>query len=217
MKALFPVFFLLLSLASLPSSSAASVFINELHYDNAGSDTNEGVEIAALAGTSLDGYHLLLYNGTNGAVYNNILLTGLIDDQQAGFGTLFFEIPSIQNGPDGLALINATGDVLQFISYEGSFIASNGEAKGMTSIDIGVFEAPDASVDTSLQLTGSGDNAGAFSWVLGTASRGAINDNQSFVSAVPLPATLPFLFFAVASLGLCRGGSGQAASAKPGS
>lgn len=42
------------------------VWINELHYDNIGVDSNEGFEIAGAAGTDLGNYSVYLYNGSNG-------------------------------------------------------------------------------------------------------------------------------------------------------
>lgn len=195
---------LLLTPALMPLSFASPLFINEFHYDNAGTDTNEGVELVSAAGTSLDGYQILLYNGTNGSVYSEINLQGTIQDQQSGFGTVFFDISGIQNGPDGIALTDANGSVLQFLSYEGSFTASNGAAKGMTSVDIGVFEDSSASPDTSLQLTGSGDTADTFSWVTGIASRGSINAQQQFIAPVPLPTTLWLFVSALYGLIICR-------------
>ena len=39
------------------------VWINELHYDNAGTDVNEFVEVAGPAGTPLDGWSIVLYDG----------------------------------------------------------------------------------------------------------------------------------------------------------
>ncbi len=59
------------------SSFATSIFINEFHYDNAGTDVGEGVEIVAPAGTDLSGYQISLYNGTNGSVYEDIILDGI--------------------------------------------------------------------------------------------------------------------------------------------
>jgi hypothetical protein len=44
------------------------VFINELHYDNVGTDSGEAIELAGPAGTDLTGWTLVLYNGTSGAV-----------------------------------------------------------------------------------------------------------------------------------------------------
>ena len=45
--------------------NAQSVFINEFHYDNAGGDVNEGIELAGPEGTDLAGWSLVLYNGSN--------------------------------------------------------------------------------------------------------------------------------------------------------
>ena len=60
---------------------------------------------------------------------------------------------SIQNGaPDGLALVNSSGAVCEFLSYEGTFTASNGPPNGMTSTDIGVAETGATPIGTSLQL-----------------------------------------------------------------
>ena len=42
------------------------VFVNELHYDNAGADADEFVEVAGTAGTPLDGWSLVRYNGNMG-------------------------------------------------------------------------------------------------------------------------------------------------------
>jgi hypothetical protein len=55
---------------------ASTVFINELHYDNTGPDTGEAVEIAGPALTNLDGWSVVLYNGTWGASYATIPLSG---------------------------------------------------------------------------------------------------------------------------------------------
>ena len=42
-------------------------------------------------------------------------------------GTLAFDFVGMQNGaPDGLALVNGDGAVVEFVSYEGSFVASSG-------------------------------------------------------------------------------------------
>lgn len=134
-----------------------SVFINELHYDNSGTDTGEGVEIAAPAGTDLSGWRIVLYNGANGQVYDTINLSGTIPDLDDGFGALFFARAGVQNGsPDGLALVDPSGAVMQFLSYEGSFVAIGGPANGMTSTDIGVFEGGSDPAGQSLRLTGQG-------------------------------------------------------------
>src|SRR5688572_11624245 len=149
-----------------PAQAAISVFINEIHYDNTGTDAGEAIEIAGPAGTNLSGWSLVLYNGAGGAPYDTKALTGIIPNQQAGFGTLHFTYPinGVQNGsPDGVALVNGT-TVVQFLSYEGTFAATNGPANGMTSVDIGVSENGADPLGRSLQRGGTGQFYEDFTW-----------------------------------------------------
>ncbi len=57
----------------------------------------------------------MLYNGSNGSVYNTTALSGTLADQGGGYGTIFVSYApnGIQNGaPDGLALVDDEGDVI---------------------------------------------------------------------------------------------------------
>ncbi|WP_340678245.1 ExeM/NucH family extracellular endonuclease, partial [Paraglaciecola sp.] len=173
----------LLALFMVPVTQA-TVFINEIHYDNDGGDVGEAIEIAGTAGTDLSGMSLVLYNGNNNSTYGTIVLSGVLADQQAGFGTLSFAGPSsgIQNGaPDGFALVDASNNVIQFLSYEGTMTAANGPATGLTSIDIGVSEGSSTPVGASLQLTGNGSVYEDFTWIFTTTDTfGFVNFEQSF-------------------------------------
>ena len=62
----FPILFIVLMFGLVPGAPvlAQSVFINEIHYDNASTDAGEAIEVAGPAGTNLAGWTLLLYNGT---------------------------------------------------------------------------------------------------------------------------------------------------------
>jgi len=162
------------------------VFINEIHYDTSGADVNEGIEIAGPAGTNLTGWSLVLYNGNGGVTYGTTALSGTIPDQDDGYGTLAFLVPGLQNGsPDGFALVNPFGQVVQFLSYEGTLTATNGPAAGMTSVDIGVSENG-VPVGTSLQLGGSGFTADDFTYQpTQIATFGQVNTGQDFVAANP--------------------------------
>jgi predicted extracellular nuclease len=172
-----------------PASAAISVFINEIHYDNASTDAGEAIEIAGPAGTDLTGWTIVLYNGSGGAPYNTTTLTGVIPNQQNGFGTLSFTYPvnGIQNGsPDGIALVNGS-TVVQFLSYEGTFTAVGGPANGMLSTDIGVSEPDSTTVGHSLMLTGSGQFYEDFTWNAPAPNTfGAVNSGQSFGAGVSL-------------------------------
>lgn len=175
-----------------PPAPAGNVWINELHYDNTGTDTGEAVEIAGAAGTDLSGYKLVFYNGSNtpaaAPVYQTTNLTGTIDDEGSGYGAVSFPYPSngIQNGvADGVALIAPDGTVIELISYEGTFTAAAGTpAAGITSTDIGVAEEPAPAAGQSLQLKGAGSSISDFSWsAASTASFGSLNTGQSILPA----------------------------------
>ncbi len=183
---------------AIPSS--APVFINEIHYDNAGTDAGETIEVAGPAGTDLTGWSLVLYNGAGGAQYATTALSGSISDQGAGIGTVAINYPSngIQNGaPDGVALVDAAGLVQQFLSYEGVFTAVGGPANGEPSTNIGVFEAGTEPTGLSLQLAGTGRVAQDFTWQpAAAATPDAPNTGQTFTptgvdSAPTLASSVP--------------------------
>ncbi|MFT4925992.1 MAG: endonuclease I/subtilisin-like proprotein convertase family protein [Phenylobacterium sp.] len=168
-----------------PPPSSVTVWINEFHYDNASTDSGEAVEIAGTAGSNLSGWSLVAYNGNGGTTYSTINLSGTIADQQGGMGTLSFTATGLQNGaPDGIALVDSTGTVVQFLSYEGVTTATNGPASGQTSVDVGVSETTNTPVGYSLQLSGSGSEYADFSWTAAaTNTFGSANNGQTFNGA----------------------------------
>lgn len=169
-------------------ASAQAVFINEIHYDNVSTDTNEAVEVAGPAGTSLTGWSLVLYNGNGGASYATYPLSGTITNTCAGFGAVSVATPGIQNGsPDGVALVNSLNQVVQFLSYEGTMIATSGPAMGLQSIDIILIEDGTEPTTSSLHLIGTGTVYPDFTWTEATASAGACNPGQTFVGGVDSP------------------------------
>lgn len=183
---------LLLSLSATTVLSDTPVFINEIHYDNSGTDANEFVEIAGPSGTDLSGWQLVFYNGASSSlnVYRSEDLNGfLADDTGSGYGFAVYVTPTngIQNGtPDGIALVDSGGGVVQFLSYEGSFAASGGPADGMTSVDIGVSESGSTQVGQSMQLQGSGSLDTDFVWVANLDDTpSAVNTGQSLNGSEP--------------------------------
>ena len=165
--------------AGPPSSDP---WINEFHYDNAGADTGEFIEIAGPAGLNLSGWTLHGYNGNGGSTYNFIDLSGLIPDQENCVGTLSFSFTGLQNGsPDGMALVSPSSVVVEFLTYEGTLTATGGPASGMTSVDVGVSESSTTPIGFSLQRGGTGGAAAAFTWQSELAATpGQPNTGQTF-------------------------------------
>lgn len=189
----------LLALAAAPAQ--AEVFINELHYDDstAAGDVGEAIEVVATAGEDLSGYRLYLYNGANASaavVYDNKPVPA---GTAAGCGSATLAVVNyptngIQNGPnDGIALVDASGKVVQFLSYEGAITASGGPAAGMTSQNIPVAETNSTAPGTSLQLTGSGSQYAHFTWAESAKQTfGSCNNGQTFSGGgTPGPNTPP--------------------------
>jgi DNA/RNA endonuclease G (NUC1) len=151
--------------ASLVASPLPAVRISEFHYDNAGTDSAEKVEISGPAGTDLTGWQLVLYNGAvaSRAPYTTTNLSSVLTASCGSRGVFVVSYPSngIQNGdPDGMALVKPNGNVAEFLSYGGTFVGASGPAAGMLSTDIGVKEnAEPPTIDhvvSSLQLGSDG-------------------------------------------------------------
>jgi len=214
LKKLYLVLFVLGFSILMPTVSWAfilptPVFINEIHYDNAGTDAGEAIEIAGPSWSDLSGWSLVLYNGNGGASYNTRSLSGVIPVQQNGYGTIVFSYPTngIQNGsPDGIALVDPHGYLLQFLSYEGSFTAVGGPADGLTSTDMGVSESYTTPVGYSLQLTGTGSAYSDFTWSAVSNTFGGVNTGQTFTGApsVPEPTALSLFLFGLLGTGLLK-------------
>jgi predicted extracellular nuclease len=130
---------------SVPGAGAApptTPFVAELHYDNAGTDAGELVEVELPPGTSSEGWSIVLYNGAGGVTYDTDSLPAVTAPADASAVALLnYPSNGLQNGsPDGLALVRPDLTVAEFLSYEGTITATNGPAVGLTSTDIGVAE-----------------------------------------------------------------------------
>ena len=161
-------------------------FINEIHYDNIGIDTNEGIEICAHVTENMNQLCVLFYNGKNGLIYK----TSYLSDFEIGSVyneievKLYFLVCSgIQNGGiygDGMALIKDNA-VLEFISYETSFCAKEGPCENLVSTNINVFQTNKTQEGTSLQKVGIGRHSADFRWVGSrTENFGELNSDQVF-------------------------------------
>ena len=148
-----------------PTRDAADFMVVEVHYDNAGDDADEGIELAGDPGASLAGWQFVLYNGSDGRVYRTVPLSG----STSSAGVAWTPVRGLQNGsPDGIALVAPDGEVRQFLSYEGTVAAADGPAAGRRSTSLGVSESPSTPPGQSLQLVSG-------SWTLAPATPGQPN------------------------------------------
>lgn len=134
-----------LPLAAAGAAHAAPLdepFVAEIHYDDAGADTGELVEIQLPPGTTSEGWSVVRYNGSGGAPYGTDVLPAVTAPGDAdAVAVLEYPVNGLQNGaPDALALVRPDGSVAEFLSYEGAFTAVGGPGDGQSSTDIGVAE-----------------------------------------------------------------------------
>jgi endonuclease I len=188
------------ALALAPFAASAEVFINEFHYDDATStgDVGEKIEIVATAGESLSGYRIYLYNGATPSAAtwydNDPVPTGSLVacGGTVRIATVSYATNGIQNGAnDAIALVNGSGAVVQFLSYEGAVTASDGPAAGRISTNLAVSETGSTPAGTSLQLGGTGSAYANFSWqASATQTFGTCNRNQTFAAPNPPPTVV---------------------------
>lgn len=135
----------------------AGLVINEIDYDQPGSDTGEFVEIynASMDPISLTGVVLEMVNGNGDSVYNTYALDSaaaelapgefLVVGVQAVIDTLPAGTPSVvasnnfaQNGaPDGARLVGSDASVLDSLSYEGNMSTTEGSGGAGTDSTTG--------------------------------------------------------------------------------
>jgi hypothetical protein len=143
------------------TASTSIARINEFHYDNSGIDVNEFIEIRITGNLAnqpvdLSQYRVSLYNGSNQAIY----LTETLDNLTRTCDVLncyyVLYANEIQNGaPDGIALSGPSG-LIEFLSYEGVFTASEGIASGVLSFNVGVWETSGSDVNSAIERSLAG-------------------------------------------------------------
>ena len=106
-----------------PPPGQAKLVINEIDYDQAGTDHDGFVEIANVgdAAATLDGIALVLVNGGDSTEYRRLALTGTL----AAGGHFAWDTDPQNGTPDGVALVDTgTGALLDALSYEGAITAA---------------------------------------------------------------------------------------------
>ena len=154
--------------------------INEIDYDQAGTDHDGFVEIMNTgdAAATLDGKAIVLVNGGDSTEYRRLELTGTLAP-----GAYFVWDTDAQNGvPDGVALVDTgTGALLDALSYEGPITAAVIDGMTFSLVEgtlLPVEVADSNTVEGSLSRIPDGHdtNDAASDWKFTTtATRGAAN------------------------------------------
>jgi uncharacterized protein len=204
----------------LPGVAAAAPvsapFVSEIHYDNAGTDAGEFVEVEFPAGTSSDGWKVVLYNGNGGVVYNAQSRQPLppVTGPAASVVEGFPASDGVQNGsPDGLALVRPDGSVAEFLSYEGVFAAVDGPAAGMTSTDIGVSQSGSDAIGLTLSRRYNTDTQKLQWFAPAAGSKGQINPD--YTPEPPPPPTNPCAVPTTHEIGAVQGSGAATTLTEP--
>jgi hypothetical protein len=134
-----------------PPPTGSDLVVNEIDYDQVGTDGGGFVEIAntGTGAATLDGIALVLVNGGDGQEYDRVDLTGPL----AAGAYLSVEIEAQNGAPDGVALVDTTGgSLLDSLSYEGEIHAAT---IGTETYDLVEGTALPATVVDSNTLDGS--------------------------------------------------------------
>ena len=179
------------SLTVVDVITADGVVINEVDYDQPGSDTAEFIELynASSAPVDLSVIRLEIINGNNNSVADSFELSSVAPSLSAGqflvlanagvsvaAGALSAEVPLnfIQNGsPDGVRLVHTeTGEVIDAVSYEGDVaLALEGEGLSLDASDRGDVEG---SIARCVDGADTNNNAADFAFT-STLTPGASN------------------------------------------
>jgi hypothetical protein len=190
------------------TSTHAAVLINEIDYDQPGSDTAEFIELfnSGINPVSLDGYILDLINGSNGSSYNSYDLSGLsisangylvLCDNTGAVANCDRDIDSsgwIQNGGtdgDAIALTFAS-TLVDAVTYEsiGSYLGHYAEGNSFTSDDSNSIIMSIARLPDGFDSDFNAADFGSACITPGSANIGGTGDCSVSVSPVPVPAAV---------------------------
>jgi Lamin Tail Domain len=161
-----------------PPAGESKLVINEVDYDQVGTDANGFVEIHNTGSEAADlaDVDLVAVNGGDSTEYDRVELTGSL----AAGGYLAVDI-ELQNGaPDGLALLRGA-TLLDALSYEGAITAATigGQSYNLvegTALAAAVADSNTADGSLIRSPNGKDTNDAAADWAFTTTvSRGAAN------------------------------------------
>lgn len=181
-----------ISFSLMSTIAFGQLFINEIDYDQAGTDASEYLELAGPAGT-YNSVVVELVNGNNNSVYQTADLGSItLADESNGFGFYVVGVagvpnlditpagwPSenlIQNGAPDAIVLRVGGIIVDAVAYEGEMIDADGNAMESAEGDF-------SGIDSSMSRIGIDGSP----WEYGPFSPGTVNTNQTFDPSVNYP------------------------------
>ena len=163
-----------------PPPTTPGLVLNEVDYDQVGTDGDGFVELKNTGTTAVDlaGVALVFVDGADSEEYDREALTGTLDP-----GAYLVVAVDAQNGaPDGLALVDTDdGALLDALSYEGDITSAliSGQTYSLvegTMLPATVADSNSAAGSLSRIPDGADTNDAASDWVFTTTlTRGAAN------------------------------------------
>lgn len=194
--------------ASASASTQAAIIINEIDYNQPGSDTAEFIELfnPDVNPVALDGYTLELVNGTNGSTYKSFDLSGLsiaatgylvLCDSTQAVANCDINAASgswIQNGgSNGDAVALSFGGILiDSVVYEsiGDFLDSFAEGNSFTAADSNSLTMSIARLPNGLDSNFNAGDFGSACITPGSANVSGTGNCSISVNPVPVPAAV---------------------------
>jgi|GEM_PF-289116 len=187
--------FILALLCLIPLQLTAQIFINEIDYDQPGTDSAEFLELAGAVGT-YNNVVVVFINGNNNEEYQTVNLgTITLSDETDGYG--FFVIGAssvpntdhqfeaadnnIQNGAPDAIQVSIGDSIVDAVSYEGSMNDLDGNPTEVATPDESdpYWEGGEGLSIGRLGLDG-------FPWAVMNITPGEINEGQTLAEGLPL-------------------------------
>ncbi|WP_321317617.1 endonuclease [Labilibaculum sp.] len=174
----------------------SNLLINELDCDQVSTDTKEFVELydGGVGNTSLDGYILVLYNGSNDLSYATYDLAGQTTNAQGFFVIGSTEVENVNLSPSGFSLQNGADAVALYKAPAANF-PNNTVVTTENVVDFVVYDTDDAddagllagiTAGEQINENASGDMANHSIYRASDGEGGARN-TTAFVAGIPTP------------------------------
>ncbi len=154
-----------------------------LSFEAPSRKSDEPQQVEAISRTNVGGWmnRVEVWTDTN---LNGVQDAGNLPSSEEPIAAHNVLLPDFDiRSPGGVTLVDDNNNVIDFISWGGSFEASTGSGTGLVSRDIG-FDPFAVGPDDSVQLTGNGTLAEDFTWTGPAAnSFGAVNSGQTAVDS----------------------------------